>query len=120
MSNTKLSLTIYLEGATLKQGSKVEVPVVKTKRVFSKEAKKVVLKEVVEYIHVTDRTPTLATQVINMTDDAYDAMIGNSKPYFAKTMNWSHMSKTKRLEAHLKNITEHLGGINYRYEVFED
>lgn len=62
-----------------------------------------------------------AAQSLNISKDAYlyyvskDSMLVGYKP-----AKWATMTKKERLEAHLKNICEGLGGKSFTYHVFED
>ena len=58
-----------------------------------------------------------ATQSLNMNKDAYEYMTRGECPSFAKPKDWARMSKKQRLEAHLNNTVEQLGGISYTYQV---
>ena len=58
---------------------------------------------------------------MNMNKEAYEYMIDkNSCPSWSKPGKWAAMSEKERLEAHLQRTVEHLGGISYTYQVFED
>lgn len=62
-----------------------------------------------------------ATQSLNMSKEAYEYMIDeDSCPSWSKPGKWAAMSEKERLEAHLQRTVEHLGGISYTYQVFED
>lgn len=62
-----------------------------------------------------------ATQSINMNKDAYEEMTSKSIcPAWVKPGKWNMMSRKERLESHLQKITEHLGGVSFTYQVFED
>ena len=62
-----------------------------------------------------------ATQSLNMSKEAYEYMIDkDSCPSWSKPGKWAAMSKKERLEAHLQRTVEHLGGVSYTYQVFED
>lgn len=71
-------------------------------------------------IKVRTRKSIPATQSINLTKDAYDAMTSNECPYWSKPREWSERGKKGRLDAHIHRIAEQLGGIKYSYIVFED
>lgn len=62
-----------------------------------------------------------AKQTLNISKEAYEYMIDkDSCPSWSKPGKWAAMSKKERLEAHLQRTVEHLGGISYTYQVFED
>lgn len=74
-----------------------------------------------EYIHFYTRRSKPASQSLNINEDAYKYMISSDCcPEWCKIGKWNSMSKKERLESHLKRITEHLGGISYSYQVFND
>lgn len=74
-----------------------------------------------EVIHFQTRKSVPAIQVLNITNEGYNAMIdGLIIPYWAKAGYWTSINSKMRLEAHLKKICESLGGIYYTYTVFED
>ena len=56
-----------------------------------------------------------------MSKEAYEYMIDKgSCPSWSKPGKWAAMSEKERLEAHLQRTVEHLGGVSYTYQVFED
>ena len=60
-------------------------------------------------------------QSLNISKEAYEYMIDkDSCPLWSKPSKWATMSKKERLESHLQRTVEHLGGISYTYQVFED
>lgn len=61
-----------------------------------------------------------ATQTLNISEVAYKYMVSKECPYFMKPREWAPMSKKMRLEAHLNNIAESLGGKVLDYHVFDD
>lgn len=74
-----------------------------------------------DIIKVRTRKCIPAKQTINLSVDAYNTMIDRKEcPYwFGKPKDWANLSNKQRLEAHLKDITESLGGVSYSYVVFE-
>lgn len=58
-------------------------------------------------------------RVINLTPDAYDAMISDV-PTGVKKGDWNRLSKVKKLEYNLKLLAENFNGVLDNYEVFED
>lgn len=62
-----------------------------------------------------------AIQSLNICKEAYEYMISkNSIPSSIRENNWLRMSQESRLEYHLKEISESLGGISFTYQVIED
>lgn len=140
MSEIKLSLSIELRGSTML--SKEECLKTTQKTITTKNGRKGTVTKVVEdwdkmekhSMRVTDNNGTnpeiitfhtrkckSATQSLNMSKEAYEYMIDkDSRPSWFKPGKWAAMSKKERLEAHLQRIVEHLGGVSYTYQVFED
>lgn len=74
-----------------------------------------------EVLTVQTRKCVPASQSLNISKDAYDAMIDKELyPYWCKAGTWAGMNDRMRLEAHLKRIAEGLGGTSFTYLVFED
>lgn len=73
-----------------------------------------------ETLTVYTRKCKPATQSINLYKDTYDYMVSKECPEWCKVSMWNQMGKKARLEAHLKQIAEHLGGELLSYQVFED
>lgn len=140
MSEIKLSLSIELQGSTM--FSKEEYLKTTQKVITTKNGRKRIVTKVVEdwdkmnkhTIRVIDTNVTNpeiitfhtrkckpATQSLNISKEAYEYMIGkDSCPSWSKPSKWAAMSEKERLEAHLQRTVEHLGGISYAYQVFED
>lgn len=140
MSEIKLSLSIGLQGSTM--FSKGECLKTTQETITTKNGRKRTVTKVVEYwgkmekhtMRVTDTNGTNpeiitfhtrkfkpATQSLNMSKEAYKYMIDkNSCPSWSKPGKWAAMSEKERLEAHLQRTVEHLGGISYTWQVFED
>lgn len=140
MSEIKLSLSIELRGSTML--SKEECLKTIQKTITTKNGRKRTVTKVVEdwdkmekhSMRVTDNNGTnpeiitfhtrkckSATQSLNMSKEAYEYMIDkNSCPSWSKPGKWAAMSEKERLEAHLQRTVEHLGGVSYTYQVFED
>lgn len=51
-----------------------------------------------------------ARQVIQLSEDTYNYMVGNEKTRENKDLNWSNMSAKQRLIWHCNQIAEALGG----------
>lgn len=73
-----------------------------------------------EVLTIYTRKCKPATQSINLYKDTYDYMVSKECPEWCKVSMWNQMGKKARLEAHLKQIAEHLGGELLSYQVFED
>ena len=71
-------------------------------------------------ITVKTRKCKPAGQSLNLSMDAYDYMTGKEAPYFVKARDWERLTKKQRLEAHLKKITEELGGVSFTYAVLDN
>lgn len=130
MDNVKLNLKITLPGRVLmseKECSKnpknnYELHSLKIDTMNKK-------KRVTETINYRTRKCYTASKSINICKDAYNYMTGKAKnkkedssncPSWAIPNKWFYLSKSERLEAHLKRIMEHFGGISYSYQIFED
>lgn len=144
MNDIKVSLSIELPGSTilskeecLKTAHKVIEKKTKTGKIYKKtievevedwdKMKKYTMKVAdkngtnPEIITFHTRKCKPAAQSLNMNKEAYEYMIGkDSCPSWSKPSKWAAMSKDERLEAHLQRTVEHLGGISYTYQVFED
>ena len=75
---------------------------------------------VVELITFHTRKTKPATQSINICKDSYNYMTSKDCPPWSKSSIWGRMSSKERLESHLQQITESLGGVSYNYQIFED
>lgn len=74
-----------------------------------------------ERITVKVRKCVPALQSINLSVDAYESMISKMEvPSWSKIGTWTAMSEKQRLEAHLKRITEALGGLSFTYKVLDN
>jgi len=119
MVNIKLTVNIELPGSTM-----VEESVCQSDKNMSEKHKLVFrnrknAKET-ETLEFTTRKCKPATQVINMSEEAYTYMVSNEIPDFSNRSTWLKMSRKQRLEAHLTRTAEHLGGKLSKYEVFPD
>lgn len=61
-----------------------------------------------------------AVQTININKEAYAYMTGKEIPVFSTAKEWSRMGKKLKLEMHLNEIAEALGGKVMSYHIFED
>lgn len=140
MSEVKLSLSIKLQGRTM--FSKGECLKTTQETITTKNGRKRTVTKVVEDWDKMERhtmriedvkgsNPEIitfhtrkckpATQSLNMSKGAYEYMIDkDSCPSWSKPGKWAAMSEKERLEAHLQRAVEHLGGVSYTYQVFED
>ena len=140
----KVSLTIGLPGAIMwskEECLKTTHKVIEKKTKTGKIYKKTIEVEVEDWDKMEKHTmrvaetnganPEIITfhtrkckptkQSLNINKEAYEYMIDkNSCPSWSKPGKWATMSKKERLEAHLQRTVEHLGGISYTYQVFED
>lgn len=144
MSEIKLSLSVELQGRTmfskeecLKTTQKVVEKKTKTGKVYKKtfeiqvENWDKMSRHTMQVTGPNNSSPETitfhtrktkpATQSLNMSKEAYEYMIDkHSCPSWSKPSKWTAMSKKERLEAHLQRTVEHLGGVSYTYQVFED
>ncbi len=126
MNNTiKISLTIILEGSALvRKGEKESIRYSLTQRDLEPNKKwkgedgLEVVKKGVHHHNPLIAKP--ASQHINISLDAFHAMISKECPYWAKPKDWIRMSEKDRLEAHLQRTCENFMGISYSYEILED
>lgn len=75
-----------------------------------------------EVVTVSVRQMQNIKQSINLTKDAYLWMIDDRSNVDVKVRGsqWKAMNAKMRLEAHLRRITEYLGGQGFTYNVLED
>lgn len=142
MDNIKLSLSIILPGSVM--WSKEESLKQLEKTVFTKSGKPLKKKgQVVKklqlvpdfdkhdsfVLRVTEngkevplkvfvRSCKPAKQVINITQDGYDYMVSNEKPYDFRG-NWNGLSINQKLKWHCINIAKGIGGIVESFQVME-
>lgn len=126
MNEIKVSVSIILRGSVLFTQEEAETlekeqpnsGFEKHTQVVEKNPKKGKGKQV---IHYSTRKCRQASQSIKVCKEAYLHMIDKTAcPEWIKMKKWAAMNKRERLEAHLKRLTEHLGGLSYTYKVFED
>ena len=139
MNEIKVNLSIVLRGSTM--FSKEECLKTTQETITNKNGRKRTVVKIVEdwekmekhtmRVKSTNTKPEIivfhtrkckpATQSINMNKDAYEEMTSKSIcPAWVKPSKWNMMSRKERLESHLQKITEHLGGVSFTYQVFED
>lgn len=81
-----------------------------------------------EYIKTTDNQKILhypkvnkpGKQTINIGKEAYNSFIGSYTPEWSTKRDWSRFSNQERLRQHCSRISQHLGGINFEYDILED
>lgn len=61
----------------------------------------------------------LIKQNIQITKEAYEAMI-QDPPIEGKVRGWASMTRNQKLNSHFKLIAEHLGAVNFHFEVLDD
>ena len=144
MIDLKLNLSIELPGSTMlskEECLKTTHKVIEKKTKAGKIYKKTIEVKVEDWdkmerhtMRVADKNntnPEIITfytrkckptkQSLNISKEAYEYMIDkDSCPSGSKPGKWATMSKKERLEAHLQRTVEHLGGMSYTYQVFED
>lgn len=70
--------------------------------------------------HWKERTTIPSTQVINMSEEAYQHMTDpQACPNWCRQRDWLQLSKKKRIESHLDMIANDLKGIVKEYEIFQ-
>lgn len=112
---TRIILTINLPGAimlTEKEAAETNSYKEFTVNVLNEKNRR-------ETLNIKTRGNRTAQQVIKMNDNAYDYMTSNEVPEFSNKFMWARMSKNQRLRAHLKNVSDSLGGISFTYEVLD-
>ena len=131
-NETKILLTINLEGGTLQKGEpEVKKYYLTKKDLFPNQkfkngtGNKVIRSG--KYTHIPT-TQSTAQQVIKMTKDAYNYMTSTEvpswfvpfKPLKPRTKEWSNLTPTQRLELHLARTCRHLRGKSFSYKIIED
>ena len=122
--NTKISLTIYMEGIATK-GSEIEkIPyVIKSKIKSSKgtdkgDDKKYSIKK--GFMNHVPLVPTQISRHLNISEDSYNFMVSKQCPFWFKSKGkWFGMSEKQRLEVHLQRTCEDLGGHSFTYKIIE-
>lgn len=143
---TKISMTIVLQGRTMYQKEEclkttqkvIEKTSKKTGKTYKKKVDVLVddldkmNKNVIKVTDYVDKKPVSeiltfytrktkpATQSLNISKEGYNCMISDECPYWSKPKVWNNLSKKERLEAHLQRIVEGLNGVSYTYKIFED
>ena len=74
-----------------------------------------------ETLHVFTRNCIPAHQTINLSLEAYQYMTSlDSCPITVRPSYWKGLSQKQRLEHHLKDYCQDLGGISYTYQILPD
>lgn len=99
----KISLTIIVEGSTLVRKSEPINLGKKNRKHYPLETKD-------------------AIYHINLTKEAYDYMISEESPAWAraKFLKWKKLKPEERLELHMKRISDSYKGKSYKYSILED
>lgn len=122
MDNIKLRLNLYVPGAQMLSSQRCEeqpidshdvTNIVVEEKTGKKKGKK-------ETITVLTRKSRLVRQNINLTNEAYDYMIGKEPPYFMSPKQWNSLSKREKLKKHLDLIAENFNAVKYNYDVLDD
>lgn len=99
----KISLTIIIEGSTLVRKSEPINLGKKNRKHYPLETKD-------------------AIYHINLTKEAYDYMVSEESPAWAraKFLKWKKLKPEERLELHMKRISDSYKGKSYKYSILED
>lgn len=99
----KISLTIIVEGSTLVRKSEPINLGKKNRKHYPLETKD-------------------AIYHINLTKEAYDYMVSEESPAWAraKFLKWKKLKPEERLELHMKRISDSYRGKSYKYSILED
>lgn len=99
----KISLTIIVEGSTLVRKSEPINLGKKNRKHYPLETKD-------------------AIYHINLTKEAYDYMVSEESPAWAraKFLKWKKLKPEERLELHMKRISDSYKGKSYKYSILED
>lgn len=103
-NDIKISLSIIVQGSTLVRKSK---PITIGKR-FNDNHYPLEAKDAIYHI--------------SLTREAYEYMISDEAPSFAKTkfIKWKKLKPEERLELHMKRISDSYKGKSYKYSILED
>ena len=132
MVEPKVRLSIEVPGATILSSQECEENPKENynleKLVVETPAKKKWQKPRKEVLTIKTRKSRTATQSISICKEAYLAMIGaqgeqgSSHPYNISHKKWEGMTSKERLEVHMKEIAEHIGGVGakFSYTILDD
>ena len=113
MSTPKIRLSIVLPGSTLFSQEETcklqDNELVPDKSKFNHFQIQVMEKTTPVTLKVSTRKCRPASQVISLTEDAYEEFIGPSAPYKYKGV-WKNLSKNQKVQWHCEQIAEALGG----------
>lgn len=130
MADAKLSLTIELQGSTMMSPQECgENPdnydrnwMLLSVKSFDKKTKKFFYRK--EPLEFKTRKCKPATQVIKMSQEAYDYMTSIACPEWFINQGgihkWKQLSPEQRLELHLERTCKAMGGKSYSYSIFGD
>lgn len=129
MDNVKLSVTFILPGSTMLTSQECEenptenyqteqVQFYSTVKV--REGKKIKFKHVKDSFTIKTRKCIPAKQVVNMTSDAYFAMISGTPVEGFMPGAWKKLSKHEKIEAHLERLAKDYNAIDFTYTILED
>lgn len=130
MADAKLSLTIELQGSTMMSPQECgENPdnydrnwMLLSVKSYDKKTKKFFYRK--EPLEFKTRKCKPATQVIKMSQEAYDYMTSIVCPEWFINQGgihkWRRLSPEQRLEMHLERTCKALGGKAYSYVIFGD
>ena len=110
-NNTKISLSIKLQGSTLVRQEETVVKTVTNKKTGKTFKKKFT------FVNLVPKSATLTKQ---MTQEAYDYFVSmESCPQFKKK-EWKKMKPAERLEYHMAELCKYHKGTSYTYHIYED
>lgn len=128
----KILLTINLEGGVLLRGEpEVRKYFLTKKDLFPNQKFKGNSGDKVirsgKYVHIP-LVQSEAKQKITLCKDAYDYMTSLDtpkwfmpyKPFKVRVKEWSRLTPTQRLEAHLTRTCEHFNGKSFTYQIIDD
>ena len=124
-NETKILLTINLEGGILTRQDKPEIIMWSLNdRDLNpykdwKENEGLTIVKLGSTKHY-NLTSTECVQKIKLTKDAYDYFISDEAPSFIKKFTWIALKEKQRLGIHLNVISESLGGKSFTYEILDD
>ena len=117
MNDIKLSLTVTLPGRVPVSGEESPVNThqeqVCVYNPITKRMEKV-------KVYIKNNKP--AQQVLNMSSEAYQNFISNTKPYEYEggAMEWKKLKKEEKIIWHLEQIAQSMGGEIRSFNVYDD
>ena len=119
MNNTKINLSITLQGKVMKSEQECSERPMDNYGSFTlnvQDSKTNLYERLwVKYRKACNK----CTQVIHISEEAYKFYISEDTPYKEKASNWKQLPIQKRLEYHLNKICEAMGGTSFTYSVIE-